>query len=135
MENKGFVLDTENLVRAGRIPVIIGIALGLTWLLHIYLGYLYSPVLTVLEAVAGGLYMKIILDSGKRPLLINAGFNGAILGAVFIAVYLIVSWISGSIASKDWSFNMVALIIDSIEGAFIGLLGALSWYAYKTNLN
>ena len=79
--------------------------------------------------------MKIILDSGKRPLLINAGFNGAILGAVFIAVYLIVSWISGSIASKDWSFNMVALIIDSIEGAFIGLLGALSWYAYKTNLN
>jgi len=135
MQNQSFVLDTENLVRAGKVPLIISGALGITWLLRIYLGYLYSPALTFLEAFAGAMYMKTILDSGKRPLLLNAGFNGAILGGVAIVTYVIVSWLSGSIVAQEWSFDILSLIVNAIEGAFVGLLGSLAWFSYKTHAN
>lgn len=135
MQNQSFVLDTENLVRAGKVPLIISGALGITWLLRIYLGYLGSPAITFLEAFAGAMYMKTILDSGKKPLLFNAGINGAILGGVALVVYVIVSWISGSIVAKEWSFDVVSLIFNALEGAFVGLLGSLAWFSYKTHAN
>lgn len=135
MQNNSFVLDTENLTRAARTPLIISVALGLTWLFRIYLGYLYSPTLTFLEAFAGAMYMKSIMDSGKKPLLINAGLNGAVLGGVVILVYSVISWITSSIVSQEWSLDFLSLVFRTLEGAFIGFLGALAWFAYKTHTN
>lgn len=133
MKKQPFVFDTENLVRSGKMPIIIAVVLGLTWLLRIYLGYLYSPLLTFLQAFAGGLYMKTILDTGKKPLLLNAGFNGAVLGAGSIIVYILVSWLVGGISNQGWRLDVMSLIINALEGAFLGLMGALSWFAYKTS--
>jgi hypothetical protein len=135
MQNNSFILDTEHLTRAARTPLIISVALGLTWLFRIYLGYLYSPALTFLEAFAGAMYMKSIMDSGKKPLLINAGLNGAVLGGLTILVYAIISWITGSIVAKEWSLDFLSIIFTTLEGGFVGFLGALAWYAYKTHTN
>lgn len=135
MQNQSFVLDTETMIKAGKIPLIISGALGLTFLLKIYLGYLYSPALTFLEAFAGAMYMKSLMDSGKTPFLTNAGLNGAVLGGMTIIVYWLISWLSGSIVSQEWSLDALGLIFSTLEGAFIGLLGALAWFAYKTNIN
>jgi len=135
MENQSFILDTENLVRAGKIPVIASVILGLTYLFHIYLGYLYSPTTIFLEAFAGAMYMKSILDSSKTTFLTNIGLNGAILGGVTIMVYWLISWLSGSIISQEWSFDLLSLIFKTLEGSFVGLLGTLAWLAYKSNIN
>ena len=135
MNNQPFVLDKENLVRTGNIPVIAAAVLGATWLLRIYLGYLYSPFLTFLQVFAGGVYMKSILDSGEKPALINAGLNGAVSGAVTITVYILVSWMAQGISNGIYSLDVLSLIINALEGAFLGFLGALSWFAYKTNIN
>jgi hypothetical protein len=135
MSNDSFVLDKENLLKACKIPLIVSVVLGLTFLLKIYLGYLYGLAVTVLAAYAGAAYMKSVMDSGKIPLITNAGLNGAILGGVAILTYGLVSQISSSIISQDWSINLMSLLFSSLEGAFIGLLGALAWYTYKINTN
>ena len=133
MQNNSFVLDRENLASAAKTPLIISVALGLTWLFRIYLGYLYSPTLTFLEAFAGAMYMKSIMNSGKTPLLINAGLNGAVLGGLTILVYEIISWITGSIVSHEWSLDFLSIVFGALEGGFVGFLGALAWFAYKTH--
>ena len=135
MQNQSFVLDTQNLTRAAKIPLIISAALGLTWLFGIYLGYLYSATLTFLEALAGAMYMKSIIDSGKKPFLINAGLNGAVLAASAILVYRIISWLTTGIADQDWSLDFLSFVFSALEAGFIGFLGALAWLAYKTHTN
>ena len=135
MQNRSFVLDTENLASAAKIPLIISVALGLTWLFRIYLGYLYSPALTFLEAFAGAMYMKSIMDSGKKPLLINAGLNGAVLGGLAILVYRVISWITGSIVDHEWSLDFLSFVFSALEGGFVGFLGALAWFTYKAHAN
>ena len=135
MQNQSFVLDTENLIKAGKIPLIVSAVLGITWLLRIYLGYLYSPALTFLEAYAGAMYMKTLLDAGKTPFLKNAGFNGAVLGGAAILVYMLISWLTGSLVDREWSFDVVGLLFSVLEGAFVGLLGAYAWFTFKTHIN
>jgi hypothetical protein len=135
MNSQSFEFDLENLIKAGKIPLIVSVALGLTWLLKIYLSYLYSPAITFLAAFAGAVYMKTLMDSGKTPLLTNAGLNSAILGGVMLLVYGLISEIASSIVTQSWSLDFLYLIFSVLEGAFVGLLGALAWYAYKTNIN
>jgi hypothetical protein len=135
MQKQLFILDAENLVSAAKIPLIISVALGLTWLFKVDLGYWYSPVLTFLEAFAGAMYMKSLMNSGKKPLLINAGLNGAILGGISILIYRIISFITFSILAQNWNFDFLSFVFSALVGGFIGFLGALAWFAYKTYAN
>ena len=132
MQNKSFAIDTENLLKAGKIPLIASAALGLTWLIKIPLGYFYGPALYFLEAFAGAMYMESILKSDREFHLINAGLNGAILAGVVVLIYRTLSWINTAMVAPDVAFNIVWFILSILEGAFVGFLGALAWYGYKT---
>ena len=52
-----------------------------------------------------------------------------------ILAYRIVVWISANIAGSEYVLNILSLIFGTFEGAFISVLGALAWYAYKTYPN
>lgn len=136
MKNTPLSVDTNTLTIAMVKPLIAAIVLGMTSLFHIYLGFFLAPAITLLQAGAGAIYMKTLLDTGKRPLLLNAAFNGAILGGGVTFVYRVVTWLSSSIAQKDWSslhFNSLTFVV--LEGAFIAFLGALAWFSYKTHID
>jgi hypothetical protein len=135
MKQNSFVMDTENFAIAIKTPIIISVVLGLASLFSISLGYFSFPVLTLLMAFTGATYMKLLMDTGKKPLLINAGLNAAILSGTTMLVYVTISFIASSIAYRNWDFNFLSLIFSGFDGGITGFLGALAWYAYNTQTN
>lgn len=131
MQKTPFVFDKENLVKAGKYPIIIAAAIGLTWVFKIYLWYFYGAAIVFLEAYAGAMYMKSVMLSDKRQSLINEGLNGAILGGAVAIVYLLLFWVAKSTQDAYWSLDGSQLLFSAVEGAFIGFLGTLAWSAYK----
>jgi hypothetical protein len=131
-----FKLDTQNLIKAGTIPVIAAAIAGALWLLG-FLGGLLGILFWVVAAFAGYWYVNLVLKSGAKPSIIEVAIHGAILGAVVGLVYALIAWIAISIRftglfGLGWGLGDV--IGEVFQGALGGAIGAAAWYAYKTGM-
>ncbi len=131
-----FKIDTQNLIKAGTIPVIAAAVAGLLWIFGL-LGALLSIIFVVISAFAGYWYVNLILKSGAKPTIIDVAINGAILGAVTALVYTIAAGIGISIwLGGFYVFGgpYHSLLGDVVQGAIGGAVGAAGWFAYKSGM-
>lgn len=133
-----FKIDTQNLIKAGTIPVIAAAIGGALWLLG-FLGGILGILFWVVAAFAGYWYVNLVLKSGAKPTIVEVAIHGAILGAVVGVVYAVVSWIAISIRFSGlfglglgWGFGDV--ISSLVQGGIGGAIGAAGWYAYKSGM-
>ncbi len=133
-----FKIDTQNLIKAGTIPVIAAAIGGALWLLG-FLGGILGILFWVVAAFAGYWYVNLILKSGAKPSIVEVAINGAILGAVVGLVYGLVSLIAISIRFSGlfgfgFSIGIGDVIGDFVQGGIGGAIGAAGWYAYKSGM-
>jgi hypothetical protein len=131
-------IDTANLIKAGKIPVIAAAIAGALWLLG-FLGGLLGILFWVVAAFAGYWYVNLILKSGAKPPIVEVAINGAILGAVVGLIYAIIAWIAISIRFSGlfgfgFAWGLGDVISELIQGGIGGAIGAAGWYAYKSGM-
>lgn len=131
-----FKIDTQNLIKAGTIPVIVAAIAGALWLLG-FLGGLLGIVFWIVALFAGYWYVNLILSSGAKSSIVEVAINAAILGAVVALVYSVVTVIAVNIRFGGligFSFGFGSIVGDVIQGAIAAAIGAGAWYAYKTGM-
>ena len=132
-----FKIDTQNLIKAGTIPVIAAAIGGALWLLG-FLGGILGILFYALALFAGYWYVNLVLKSGAKPSILEVAINGAILGAVVGVVYSIVALIAINIRFGGLlgfvGFGFGDVIGDLIQGAIAGAIGAGGWFAYKSGM-
>lgn len=136
-----FKIDTQNLIKAGTIPVVAAAVAGLIWILGFnFITALIALVAIVIFAFAGYWYVNLVLKSGAKPTIVEVAINGAILGAVISLVYGIAAGIGISIATSGFygvlgsAPGSGGIIGTIIQGAIAGAVGAAGWYAYKSGM-
>ncbi len=133
-------IDTQNLIKAGTIPVIVAAVGGILWILG-FLGGILGILFWAIALFAGYWYVNLILKSGAKPTILEVAINGAILGAVVGLVYGICSFIGQSITPcvsvfgvNTYCSNIFNIIRELISGGIGGAIGAAAWYAYKSGM-
>ncbi|HTP09222.1 MAG TPA: hypothetical protein VMP08_13290 [Anaerolineae bacterium] len=131
-------IDTQNLIKAGTIPVILAAIGGALWLLG-FLGGLLGILFWAVALFAGYWYVNLILKSGAKPSIVEVAINGAILGAVVGLVYAIIAFIAfnirfGGLFGLGIGFGFGEVISTFIQGAIAGAIAAAGWYAYKSGM-
>lgn len=132
-----FKIDTQNLIKAGTIPVIAAAIGGALWLLG-FLGGLLGILFWALALFAGYWYVNLVLKSGAKPTIVEVAINGAILGAVVALVYSVVTVIAvnirfgGLLGGLGLGFG--SILGDVVQGAIAAAVGAAGWFAYKSGM-
>ncbi len=134
-----FKIDTQNLIKAGTIPVVVAAVGGLLWILG-FLGGLLGIVFWAIALFGGYWYVNLVLKSGAKPTLAEVAINGAILGAAIGVAYGVGEFI-GQLISGCSVFgiriecaNFFYIFRELISGAIGGAIGAGGWYAYKSGM-
>lgn len=135
-----FKIDQAGLIKAGLIPVIVGVVGGLLWI-TISLWAVAGLVGWLAPIFAGVWYVMTVRKSGAMPSQMDGLVNGAILGAVVALVYGIVALIVAPIGLNAamgglgglaglggfGAFGIGDLIVRIIGGAIGGAVGAFGY--------
>ena len=125
MNNSNVKLDMYNLKKLA--PVCLGIGMALLPVA----GFLWGIPVLVAWAVCGGLYANAILKSGSKGEYVDVALNGAILAAISGLAFDILSGINFII--EEGIYTALISVPTFLAAGIMGAIGAVAWYAYKTN--
>jgi hypothetical protein len=131
-------VDKTNLLKAGKIPVIVAAIGGALWLVGSPGGFV-GVLFWFIAVFAGYWYADRALKSGAKPAIVDVIVNGAILGAAVGLVYAVVGWIALSIrfsgfAGLAFRWGVGSIVRVVLESGLAGAVGAAGWFAYKTGM-
>jgi hypothetical protein len=127
-----FNFDLPNLLKAAPVALIVVAVYSLLMALGLSLGVLTGITTLLILIFCGAWYARTVLQAGSQPGVINLALNGAILGAVASVVSDLVAWLARNLRFGGLTLDLIRVLTGLVYVGIIAGIGAVAWYAYKT---